>query len=172
MSNVSELVSRLRGHYEFLFYGLVNQCKTLCAIPVWVSLYSPDLSLTRPHCSLSGGGSGRAQQGRAAPGGAQNDAVPGEHFQPPGVHPGCPTVALEHQAFHHLPGRLFHTVGGHCETVTVKESSDLLHCYVCAPSSFLNSSFLPSEHSSSTSPVSCSVTSKRKDSSEGTAGAH
>ena len=54
---------------------------------------------------LSGGGSGRAQQGRPAAGGAQNDAVPGEHFQPPGVHPGRPTVTLEHQAFHHLPGR-------------------------------------------------------------------
>lgn len=54
---------------------------------------------------LSGGGRGGAQQGGAAAGGAQNDAVQGKHVQPPGVHPGRPTVALEHQAFHHLPGR-------------------------------------------------------------------
>lgn len=57
-------------------------------------------------CLSPGRGGGRAWQRRAAAGGAQNHAVQGERAQPPGVHPGCPTVTLEHQAFHHLPGHI------------------------------------------------------------------
>lgn len=53
---------------------------------------------------VSGGSSRRTQKVGQPPGEAQNAALQGEHVQPPGVHAGCTTPTLEHQASHALPG--------------------------------------------------------------------
>lgn len=53
-------------------------------------------------CSGSGGGG--EDQRRSAPRGAKDVAFPSEHFQPPGVHPGRPTVSVEYQALYHMSG--------------------------------------------------------------------
>lgn len=49
MSYVSERVSRLRVCYKFLFYGLVNHCKTPCAVPVSESLSTSLIFLLPAH---------------------------------------------------------------------------------------------------------------------------
>lgn len=55
------------------------------------------------HSSPGSGGCGEDQRG-SAPRGAKDVAFPCKHLQPPGVHPGCSPVPVEHQTLYHMSG--------------------------------------------------------------------
>lgn len=57
-------------------------------------------SLTPP----AGSGGRREEQRGSAPRGAKDVAFPSEHLQPPGVHPRCSPVPVEHQTLYHMSG--------------------------------------------------------------------
>ena len=90
-----------------LFFYIVFVCTsslTLSFLSLLVSFpSSPSLFPFLP--PPSGSGVGGEESGGSAPRGAQDVAFPGEHLQPPGVHPGCSSVPVEHQTLHHLSGK-------------------------------------------------------------------